>query len=740
MLSAVLDHLWQSTLVALAAGILIAAAFRKASAAVRHGLWLAASLKFLIPFAALAALGRYLAAAGLTPAGTAPEAALVERAARPLAQFPFAHHAVLQAPPVLSALPQAPLAHAPAPLAQAAPHLDLALIILAVWAFGCGAVVMAWAIRWARVRRIVRSATPIAWPAPMPVLASPSLMEPGLIGFLRPVLVVPETLPERLTRSEIDAILAHEISHLRRRDNLTALVHMLVEALFWFHPLVWWIGARLIAERERACDEAVVRSGHDRAAYARSLVESCRLYLQSPLSCVAGASGSDLKTRVEMIMTASPSSPLTPLKKALLLAAGGCAFATPVAAGLLTSPEGQKAVARASAAASIALGAPAAQPTPAAANDAAKPVVLARNEAVQGPALNVARLDVAATPLSHDIAAPPAVTAAPQPVQLAVASPPPATRRSAAPAAAAVSEADAKTQAAEFVKAYADATPFRTVGRWASGICVRVVGLPSDQEAAVRIRVNDVAANLGLPVGAQCRYYNIQIGFAEDAQAMLDRSVKGSKVNPLGDRTSDTRQVKTVTLPVQAWYVTNGELYAQNDRNENDRSEANGLKVRVLYQTPANPSGMPSGSFSPSGGSFPTSSYFAGYGSGSSYEGIPSGSAAPSPGVRAFTNVMVIVDLRRTANTDLGVLADYAAMLALSEPRALGQCNTLPSITDLFANCPGRSAPDGLTAADTAYLDALYSARGATFLGSSHESHIIQRMADLLAHPKLASR
>src|ERR1700744_4438335 len=172
----------------------------------------------------------------------------------------------------------------------------------------------------------------------MPVLASPSLMEPGLVGFLRPVLVVPETLPERLTRPEIDAILAHEISHFRRRDNLTAAIHMLVEALFWFHPLVWWIGARLIEEREQACDEAVVRAGHDRAAYARSLVESARLFLQSPLDCVAGASGSNLKMRVEAIMTAPATSPLSPLKKGLLLAAGGCAFATPGPAGGASLP------------------------------------------------------------------------------------------------------------------------------------------------------------------------------------------------------------------------------------------------------------------------------------------------------------------------------------------------------------------------------------------------------------------
>jgi hypothetical protein len=508
---------------------------------------------------------------------------------------------------------------------------------------------------------------------------------------------------------------------------------MLVEALFWFHPLVWWIGMRLIAERERACDEAVIEAGHDRAVYARGLVESCRLYLQSPLSCVAGASGSDLKSRVEAIMTAPPSSLLNPLKKALLLAAGGCAFATPVAAGLLTSPAGQQAVARATAAASVALGVPA----PAATPEPATPVVLARNEAVLAPALTVARLDAPQASLSHDIAAPrvAALPSAPLPVQVATANaaaPAPSALRAAArgPLALATTPEEAKTLAADFVKSYADATPFHTVGRWAGGICIRVIGLAPEQEAAVKTRVEDVAGSLGLPVGAQCRYYNIQIGFAEDAQALLDGTVKNSKVNPLGDRTSDTRDVKTVTLPIQAWYVTNGELYAQNDRTEKN---GDGLKIRVQY-----------GPFTQNNGTTPN----IGAGTPLDYSGssslgtfgpwIPAGPSSRS--YRAFTNVMVIVDLRQTGNENLGTLADYVAMLALSEPRALGQCNVLPSITDLYANCPSRPAPDGLTPADTAYLTALYSAPGAVFLGGSHQAHVIQRMADLLVAPEAADR
>ena len=335
MIGLVFDHLWQSTLVALAAGLLTLA-FRKAGAPVRFGLWLAASLKFLVPFAALAALGRLVAPEVRPPAEATPGATFVEQAAQPFTQ----------------SLAPTPVAAALTPEAQAAPHLEWALVLGAIWALGCVAVLAAWMVRWSRVRRAVRRATPLALPAPMPVLASPWTREPGLVGLFRPVLLVPAGLQGHLSQAELEALVAHEACHLRRRDNLAAAVHMLVEAAFWFHPLVWWIGARLIEERERACDEAVVGAGHDRAAYARSLVECCRLYLQSPLACVAGASGSNLRQRVEMIMTSQPLAPLSRCKKTLLMAAGVCALATPVAAGWLTSPAGHDAAARVAAAAS----------------------------------------------------------------------------------------------------------------------------------------------------------------------------------------------------------------------------------------------------------------------------------------------------------------------------------------------------------------------------------------------------
>jgi uncharacterized protein (TIGR03435 family) len=78
---------------------------------------------------------------------------------------------------------------------------------------------------------------------------------------------------------------------------------MFVEAAFWFHPAVWWLGARLVEERERACDEAVVEMGSRPGVYAEGLLKAVRFCVESPLACVAGVTGADLSRRVRSIMT-----------------------------------------------------------------------------------------------------------------------------------------------------------------------------------------------------------------------------------------------------------------------------------------------------------------------------------------------------------------------------------------------------------------------------------------------------
>jgi bla regulator protein BlaR1 len=86
-------------------------------------------------------------------------------------------------------------------------------------------------------------------------------------------LLWPLGISERFEDEHLVSILAHELCHVRRRDNLTAAIHMLVESIFWFHPLIWWLGAPLVDERERACDEDVLQRGVQRQVYAESILK-----------------------------------------------------------------------------------------------------------------------------------------------------------------------------------------------------------------------------------------------------------------------------------------------------------------------------------------------------------------------------------------------------------------------------------------------------------------------------------
>ena len=154
---------------------------------------------------------------------------------------------------------------------------------------------------------------------------------------MHPVLLWPEGLSEKLDDRHLEAVIAHELWHVRRRDNLWAALHMLVEAVFWFHPLVWWIGAHLIAERERACDEAALELGSPRHIYAESILKVCEFCLSSPLTCVSGVTGADLKKRMVHIMTDRIVHKLNFARKLLLWTAACLAIALPIAFGLFNA-------------------------------------------------------------------------------------------------------------------------------------------------------------------------------------------------------------------------------------------------------------------------------------------------------------------------------------------------------------------------------------------------------------------
>jgi uncharacterized protein (TIGR03435 family) len=174
---------------------------------------------------------------------------------------------------------------------------------------------------------------------PIGVVSSPTSLEPGIFGIVDPVLVWPAGISEHLDDEHLEAILAHEVWHIRRHDNLAAAIHMVVEALFWFHPLVWWLGSRLVEERERACDEGVLESSREPQVYAESILKTCQFCVESPLTCVSGVTGADLKKRIVHIMTQGTANKLSFGRKLLLAAMGIAAVAGPVVFGLMNAPQ-----------------------------------------------------------------------------------------------------------------------------------------------------------------------------------------------------------------------------------------------------------------------------------------------------------------------------------------------------------------------------------------------------------------
>jgi beta-lactamase regulating signal transducer with metallopeptidase domain len=314
MIPLLLNHLWQSTLVA---GVvtLLALLLRKNGANARFILWFVASLKFLIPFSLLAMLGTAIAPSKSYVIST-PLIAQIQPAA-----VPFTAEIGLG---LAKPLPASPIA--------------LEQLLLGIWLAGTLGLLTFWSIKLAKLRAVARAAGPLPLASDIPVRSSSALMEPGLVGIWHPVLLLPEGIAERLAPGEIDAIIAHETCHYQRRDNLTAAIHMGVQAAFWFYPLVWWIGRKLVAEREQACDEAVVALGNDPGIYAESILKVCKFYLQSPLDCAPGVSGADLKKRVEAIIENRIISDLSRTKKVALVAIAAMIIGMPVAEGMIPQP------------------------------------------------------------------------------------------------------------------------------------------------------------------------------------------------------------------------------------------------------------------------------------------------------------------------------------------------------------------------------------------------------------------
>jgi TonB family protein len=192
----------------------------------------------------------------------------------------------------------------------------LPAVVLA-WAAGVLVLTLNLTAAFARARRVKRNARPVAdpWRRQMMTLVeriglsraiafseSAAIDVPTLIGWMRPAILVPGSVLSGLTPSQLDAILTHELAHVRRHDYLVNVIQSAIETLLFYHPAVWWVSRRVRLERELCCDDVVVSVRADRVVYARALASLEEIRGRQPALGLAATGGGDLLARVRRIL------------------------------------------------------------------------------------------------------------------------------------------------------------------------------------------------------------------------------------------------------------------------------------------------------------------------------------------------------------------------------------------------------------------------------------------------------
>lgn len=317
-----LHFLWQGAALGLLAWLLLAL-LRGASAKARYGTACAfLLLMVVVPAATFLFLQR--------------QAAVL---AAPL-------HLAVEASAAGPATPDAPLAlRMKAALDPAVPWL------LGTWALGVLLLSTRFLGSWVRVQRLRRrsaSPVPAEWHLVLSrlcrdlklsrtvrLLQSTAVEVPTALGWLRPIILLPACALTGLAPFQLEAVLAHELAHIRRGDFLVNLLQSLVEVLLFYHPAVWWLSGRIRAERELCCDDVAAALCGDPLILARALIDLEALrepQSPSPTRLALAANGGSLMHRVRHLL--HPALPITSgaratalaLLAASLLGAAGVAF------------------------------------------------------------------------------------------------------------------------------------------------------------------------------------------------------------------------------------------------------------------------------------------------------------------------------------------------------------------------------------------------------------------------------
>ena len=175
-------------------------------------------------------------------------------------------------------------------------------------------------------------------------LTSATCVVPVTVGLLHPRIILPECSRE-WPQAQLDAVLAHEGEHIRRRDPLFQWIALLNRAIFWFHPLAWWLERKLSGLAEEACDAAVLSRGHDPREYSEYLLDLARSVRRAGARVDAvgmAMPGIGLKHRIRQMLSGVPVPRISRPRMACTVAV--CAGAAAIlAAGTLVHAQSQSA-------------------------------------------------------------------------------------------------------------------------------------------------------------------------------------------------------------------------------------------------------------------------------------------------------------------------------------------------------------------------------------------------------------
>ncbi|MCH7228904.1 M56 family metallopeptidase [Haloferula sp. A504] len=248
-------------------------------------------------------------------------------------------------PPAVAPVAVDPLPAAPSPRVEGPPSVapdektsdawrKVAPWATAAYAVGLVLMTLRLLLGWAGSARLRKRAEPMTegpWPESLAKMSrwfevrgrvavawSREVAAPVVMGLAKPVILVPVALASRLSPAQVEAVLAHELAHLHRRDHWAVVVQRLAETVLFFHPAVWWMSRRMDALREEACDNYVVAAGCEPADYAEALVicSECRLERNGTAAKFAerlaatGSSGAPLKQRVLRVLGQGDDGPV----------------------------------------------------------------------------------------------------------------------------------------------------------------------------------------------------------------------------------------------------------------------------------------------------------------------------------------------------------------------------------------------------------------------------------------------